>query len=263
MCRYPVHGTSVQTLTAVSFKASFSLETVVSPEPLLLAEDKDYTGDNHDTVTNESTASLSEHSLSDQDMEEETATTETVPIRSSLKFKTQFQSLGHSFDDNVCHENNNNNSEKHVDFSTVEFRFYPIEMGLSPSVSSGPPLTIAWEYEGSPHQLDVTEYEATRPSRRSHHEMIVPRQTRCDWLRQEGYSRAEIQQAELQAQRDHRRYKACATETSMRFDFIQERHELVMRKFKKCLLWRNNNHKPSQLYQPWKKNQQQLLQQQE
>jgi hypothetical protein len=44
----------------------------------------------------------------------------------------------------------------------------------------------------------------------------------------------------------------------MRFDFIQERHELVVRKFKRCL-W----HQPSDkiLYQEWKKNQQQLLQQ--
>jgi hypothetical protein len=195
MCRYQVRGSGVvQTLTSVTFTniAASSETVVVSPE-LLPHEDQDYLSDKNDTGTIKSTASFSEDSLSDQDSEE--VTSGTLPIRSSLKYKTQFQSLGHSCDDNdECRENISD--DKNVDFSTIEFRFYPIEMGVSPSVSSGPPLTIGWDYEGSPRRVSVMEYEAARPPRRTHHEMVLPRQTRFDWLRQEGYSRTEIQQAE-------------------------------------------------------------------
>ena len=48
---------------------------------------------------------------------------------------------------------------KTVRFSNLEIRTYPLTLGDNPSVSSGPPLTLDWNYETT-HTFSVDAYES-------------------------------------------------------------------------------------------------------
>ena len=66
--------------------------------------------------------------------------------------------------------------KKTVSFSTVEFREYPICVGDNPGALLGIPVSIDWGYnedETSNTFLDIDEYEAARPERRSKDELIM------------------------------------------------------------------------------------------
>ena len=82
-------------------------------------------------------------------------------------------------------------NKKSVSFDTIEVREHAIILGDNPSVSSGPPLTIAWESHATFHS-SVEDYEASRPPRRTKNCMLVPRMVREEWLRNAGYARSEF-----------------------------------------------------------------------
>eukprot|EP00429_Kryptoperidinium_foliaceum_P062646 CAMPEP_0176078936 /NCGR_PEP_ID=MMETSP0120_2-20121206/39478_1 /TAXON_ID=160619 /ORGANISM="Kryptoperidinium foliaceum, Strain CCMP 1326" /LENGTH=207 /DNA_ID=CAMNT_0017412689 /DNA_START=250 /DNA_END=873 /DNA_ORIENTATION=- len=69
-----------------------------------------------------------------------------------------------------------------IKFSHVGIREYARTVGDNPSCSSGPPVSISWDYNAL-EEISLEEYESTRPPRRSHFEMVLPRKIRQNMLR--------------------------------------------------------------------------------
>jgi hypothetical protein len=82
---------------------------------------------------------------------------------------------------------------KKVDFSTVQFREYPIRVGDNPAVTRGVPITIGWEHFCD-YQLRVDKFEEVRPPRRQNCELKLKSLERVRLLKREGSSGCEIQE---------------------------------------------------------------------
>ena len=85
-------------------------------------------------------------------------------------------------------------SNKSVTFHLIQIRQYQWSIGDNPSVSSGPALSLSWNYfPERTIEIPLEEYESKRPLRRNRIQMIIPRTTREDILKYEcGLSNAEI-----------------------------------------------------------------------
>lgn len=85
-------------------------------------------------------------------------------------------------------------TRKHLSlqFDKVKIREYSRTVGDNPSCSSGPPISISWEYN-IVGDINLDDYERTRPPRRVQKQMAIPRRIREDMLRYEwNASRKEI-----------------------------------------------------------------------
>lgn len=71
-----------------------------------------------------------------------------------------------------------------IHFANVEIREYARTIGDNPSCSSGPPVSISWEYAEA-ICLPLDAYEGSRPPRRSNLEMILPREFRQRMLKRD------------------------------------------------------------------------------
>eukprot|EP00536_Pseudo-nitzschia_multiseries_P010997 jgi/Psemu1/326264/estExt_fgenesh1_pg.C_3550005 len=79
-----------------------------------------------------------------------------------------------------------------LQFSKIDIREYTRTVGDNPSCTNGPPVGISWDYI-SIGDVDLDEYEKTRPVRRDRSEMVLPRYMREDILKYECHlSRREI-----------------------------------------------------------------------
>jgi hypothetical protein len=120
----------------------------------------------------------------------------TVPLKSCIKNE----------------KSNKNAPKKQVSFDSIEVREHAIILGDNPSVTSGPPLTIAWESHAS-YCVSVEEYEKARPTRRSKEQMLIPRRVREEWLRHAGYARSHFAETEQSIQKV-KRQRAASAQTS-------------------------------------------------
>ena len=86
---------------------------------------------------------------------------------------------------------------RHVAFSSVQIRRYPMILADNPACSSGPPLSLGWEYELLP-EMSMTEFESFRlRSRRIHtHHLILSHYKRVQILQLAGYAAEEIKTVE-------------------------------------------------------------------
>ncbi|KAL3933965.1 MAG: hypothetical protein SGBAC_010176 [Bacillariaceae sp.] len=75
-------------------------------------------------------------------------------------------------------------SNKGITFGTIGIREYARTLGDNPSCSSGPPVSISWEYKAL-KDTTVESFEESRPSRRSQMEMVLPRKLRSEMLKKE------------------------------------------------------------------------------
>mmetsp|Transcript_50 Transcript_50/g.112 ORF Transcript_50/g.112 Transcript_50/m.112 type:complete len:286 (-) Transcript_50:324-1181(-) len=102
--------------------------------------------------------------------------------RSIMKRRTIDESLHSTYgsEDGMMH------SRKHLSlqFANVNIREYSRTVGDNPSCSSGPPISISWEYN-IVGNITLDDYERTRPPRRIQKEMVIPRRLREDMLRYE------------------------------------------------------------------------------
>lgn len=108
--------------------------------------------------------------------------------RSIMKRRTLDESL-HS-----TYGSEDGSSKRHLSlqFDKINIREYSRTVGDNPSCSSGPPVSISWEYNIL-GEIGLDEYESTRPPRRVQNQMILPRGMREDMLRFEwNASRKEI-----------------------------------------------------------------------
>mmetsp|Transcript_14710 Transcript_14710/g.22427 ORF Transcript_14710/g.22427 Transcript_14710/m.22427 type:complete len:350 (-) Transcript_14710:450-1499(-) len=72
-----------------------------------------------------------------------------------------------------------------IRWGNIEIREYERTIGDNPSCSGGPPLSLGWEYDRDVEILPIEEYEELRPDRRTHFQMLVPKQVRNDMLLKE------------------------------------------------------------------------------
>mmetsp|Transcript_60228 Transcript_60228/g.178471 ORF Transcript_60228/g.178471 Transcript_60228/m.178471 type:complete len:314 (-) Transcript_60228:120-1061(-) len=120
--------------------------------------------------------------------------------------------------------NDETSKVKGVTFGTVEVREYPRVLGCNPAVTSGPPLTVGWEYCLPPVAVvGVDTYEFNKPPRREKCQMLVPRYVREEWLMKAGYSRGVINEViqEVEVIKESRR-KNCLGANARRIETIRD-----------------------------------------
>lgn len=87
--------------------------------------------------------------------------------------------------DHCKHTHHKDNKDQHITFSNIEIREYARTVGINPSVSAGPPVTITWDYDPNVKVLSVEDYEKHAPNRRSMAELALPRSVREDILKKQ------------------------------------------------------------------------------
>jgi len=116
----------------------------------------------------------------------------TILNKSIMKRKTLDESLHSMYgseDEMISGRTRKNLS---LQFDKIHIREYSRTVGDNPSCSCGPPVSISWEYIVMA-DINLDEYEKTRPPRRIQNEMILPKFMREDLLRIEcNASRREI-----------------------------------------------------------------------
>lgn len=80
---------------------------------------------------------------------------------------------------------------KTVAWGSVDVATHRIELGDNPAVSAGPPIALSSEVLEKV-SVSLEDYEALKPTPRHRKEMLVPRMTREDWLRDLGYPRSSM-----------------------------------------------------------------------
>mmetsp|Transcript_5800 Transcript_5800/g.10277 ORF Transcript_5800/g.10277 Transcript_5800/m.10277 type:complete len:406 (-) Transcript_5800:212-1429(-) len=82
---------------------------------------------------------------------------------------------------------------KNLSFSSVEIRFYNPCLGDNPAVSSGPSLSIDWDFDPSlVANMSINEYETKRPPRRRELAMVMTREEREEIVRNAGATKQQI-----------------------------------------------------------------------
>jgi hypothetical protein len=101
--------------------------------------------------------------------------------------RTQEASLDRRFEDTT--------SPKTVGWADVSIHSHEIELGDNPAVSNGPPVAISWlSFES--RTVSIDDYEENKVGRRTRQEMCLPPHVRDQILKQRGYSRGELREAE-------------------------------------------------------------------
>ena len=88
--------------------------------------------------------------------------------------------------------------KKFVRFSDVTLREYPMVVGDNPAVSSGPPVTIDWNYM-SEVVISVDQHQSVNRNPRRQQDMILPSYVRKMILIENGALDIELEEAEDEA----------------------------------------------------------------
>lgn len=128
------------------------------------------------------------------------------------------------------------NAEKKVNFSTIQFREYPICVGDNPGGKRGVPLAIDWKHVRE-YQIRVDDFEGCRPPRRFKFQLELESLDRLLLVQQLGYSWPEITQGmeTTKTIRDGRR----STRAWLRFSRIHEMWERIQRATLNATIGRN------------------------
>mmetsp|Transcript_17028 Transcript_17028/g.29314 ORF Transcript_17028/g.29314 Transcript_17028/m.29314 type:complete len:501 (-) Transcript_17028:484-1986(-) len=143
-------------------------------------------------------------------------------------------------------------SNNAVHFSSVSIQYYPTIVGVNPSVTSGPPLELAWEPElsATDSNIPIDMYEeARRPHRRNEWDLALSRGERESRLLELGCTREDI----AAAVRETSRIKAQRANTvlNMKIAGLEEFADEVRRQGTKLVGLRKSS---DWLYNDWKKN---------
>jgi hypothetical protein len=125
------------------------------------------------------------------------ATFQALPIgeeTSCMKVATQVLSLERAYGKYNASSTTLTKHAAAITWAAVEINSHEVILGDNPSVSSSPPITIEWKAFESV-KLTVDEYEECNPNHRSTRAMLLPKSVREDWLRNQGYSRKELESA--------------------------------------------------------------------
>ena len=122
---------------------------------------------------------------------------------------------------------------KKVCFASVHVREYPIILGDNPTCSSGPPVTLDWEYNGDASaSRSVDEWENERYyDRRSREEMrVVPASVRTEWLLDAGFSPLQIHEVIQDIQKEQHRQRLSIDKSR-----LQDKAAIVAESMKRTL----------------------------
>jgi len=138
-----------------------------------------------------------------------------------------------------------------VCFTSVEVREYPRILGDNPSVSAGPPISLAWKHDDTARMLlPLEDWERARePDRRSKQEIRVPDHVRVDWLMDAGFTGSELRRVidAIEQDKKDRRSSICKSDFQDKADVIAEN---VKRKFERVV---GRRPKSNALYKQWSK----------
>lgn len=113
-----------------------------------------------------------------------------------------------------------------VGFASVQIREYPRILGDNPSVTSGPPITLSWEYDDEAGgRCSIDEWEGQRcRERRTREEFRVPEAIRTGWVLSAGHSTTEIRDIVLDIQKEKkvRRYSMDRSSLGDKADVMAE-----------------------------------------
>jgi hypothetical protein len=119
---------------------------------------------------------------------------------------------------------------KNVSFHQIEIREYERSLGDNPSVRSGPPISLGWNYNPNHTVVELEDYERLH-SRRDRSEIIMPQSVREDILKDAGVSRQEMSLATKSATEIKNR-RAKVNKYSRNRDKVDYAWENFGRKFK-------------------------------
>jgi hypothetical protein len=117
-----------------------------------------------------------------------------------------------------------------VQFTSLEIREYPIQIGDSPASARGVPITIGWEYYVSCQGATIDAYEEHRPERRMQYQLRMESLQRIHILKElapEEYSQVEIKKVIQQV--DHSRLRRRRTIARLQYAPIEEFWETLCR----------------------------------
>ncbi len=123
------------------------------------------------------------------------ATFQALPIgeeTSCMKVATQVLSLERAYGKYNASSTTLTKHAAAITWAAVEINSHEVMLGDHPYVSSGPPITIEWDAFQSV-KLTVAKYEECNPHHRSRGALLIPKAVREDWLRNQGYSRRELE----------------------------------------------------------------------
>ena len=124
--------------------------------------------------------------------------------------------------------------KRNVSYSKIEFRKYQRTLGDNPSVSSGPPVALDWEYSPNHLILNVDDYEEKKRSR-SKVELFMPKSIREDIVREYcDVSRSQMNAVAKEINITTRNRKATALSTDAQEKWT-EMLQSASRKFKRIL----------------------------
>mmetsp|Transcript_92997 Transcript_92997/g.259968 ORF Transcript_92997/g.259968 Transcript_92997/m.259968 type:complete len:161 (+) Transcript_92997:209-691(+) len=126
---------------------------------------------------------------------------------------------------------NAKNSEKKVDFSSLEIYEFLITIGDNPSCE-GAPLCISDECQKK-RKLDLNEFEATRKSRRHRKQLVLSATKRSRLLMALGFTMEDIATAALETQKA--RQEREETLSSQKWDKFSFVFESATRRLKKIV----------------------------
>jgi hypothetical protein len=135
-----------------------------------------------------------------------------------------------------------------VSFSQIKIREYPIIVGDNPSIITGVPITIDWEFV---HEVDfsVDDYEAARPQPRTMLELRIPGRNRDDILKRLGFSLAERNRGRKEANIARSRRKR--TREKEQLAAVAEAMEKVRRAALNATVFRRRKQKERQFLSPF------------
>jgi hypothetical protein len=158
--------------------------------------------------------------------------------KSIMKYRTLDESLHSAYGS----EDGERNKYLPLQFDKVQIREYSRTVGDNPSCSSGPPVSISWEYNII-GDFDVDGYERSRPMRRIQQEMVLPRYLREDLLRHEwDVSRKEIAESVRTVLKVKNQRKTTINNQG-KAEILEEALESACRKLKRLLTGKKSIHK--------------------
>jgi len=120
---------------------------------------------------------------------------------------------------------------RNISFSTLEVRTYGVTLGDNPGGSSGPPVSLDWNYDES-KAIDLEDYEAKRNPRRSREQLHMDMNNRYFSLASH-FTATELKAATLAARQTRIKRKKSYSKTGI--EPIQEAMESTEKLFKKFM----------------------------
>jgi len=136
-----------------------------------------------------------------------------------------------------------------VCFASVQVREYFRILGDNPSVTSGPPISLSWEYdEDLSGRCSIDEWEGMRcHERRTRLQFRVPEEVRMDWVLDAGYSPDQVREVVGAIEKERRELMSSVVKSR-----LQDKADVVAEGVKKRLARAvGKREKSDALYTKW------------